>query len=70
MSDEHLTHGVRELLKLRHIPGLDVADVWAEEGVVHVRGAAHSDFAKRTCYECCRHVTGVRGVVDEVHLMG
>ncbi|MEX0700756.1 MAG: BON domain-containing protein [Planctomycetales bacterium] len=70
MSDEHLTHGIRELLKARHIPGLDIDEVRAERGVIHVRGEARSPFAKQTCYECCRHVTGVRGVVDEVRLVG
>lgn len=70
MSDEHLTHGVRELLRIRHIPDLDVADVWTELGVVHVCGDARTDFAKRTCYECCRHVTGVRAVIDEIRLVG
>lgn len=69
MNDDRLTTGVRELLKMRRIPGLEVDAVWAEQGIIHVRGAASSEFARRACHECCRRVTGVRGVISDVRLI-
>jgi osmotically-inducible protein OsmY len=68
VSDRNLERGIRELLKVRHIGGLTIWEVHAENGIATVRGRAESAYAKRACRECCRHVSGVRGVVDLVEL--
>jgi len=68
MSDRQIERGIREYLKARNIGGLTVWDIRAENGVASVRGRAESIFAKRACWECCRHVTGVRAVIDLVDL--
>jgi osmotically-inducible protein OsmY len=68
MSDRNLERGIVEYLKTRRIGGLTIWDVHAENGVATVRGRADSPFAKRVCWECCRHVSGVRWVVDLVEL--
>jgi osmotically-inducible protein OsmY len=68
MSDRVLERGIVELLKARHIGGLTIWEVHAQDGIATVRGRAESPFAKRVCRECCRHVTGVRGVIDLIEL--
>jgi osmotically-inducible protein OsmY len=68
MSDRKIERGIQEYLKARRIGGLIVWDVRAENGIATVRGRAESGFAKRACWECCRHVTGVRAVIDLVEL--
>jgi osmotically-inducible protein OsmY len=68
VSDRSLERGILELLKARHIGGLTIWEVHAHEGIATVRGRAESPFAKRACRECCRHVTGVRGVIDQIEL--
>jgi len=68
MCDRNLERGIVELLKARHIGGLTIWDVHAQDGIATIRGRAESPFAKRVCRECCRHVTGVRSVVDLIEL--
>ena len=68
MSDQNIERGIVEFLKSRHIDGLNIGAVHVERGVASVRGTAQTGFAKRVCWECCRRVTGVRGVVDLVEL--
>jgi osmotically-inducible protein OsmY len=68
MSDRKIERGIQEYLKARQIGGLIVWDIHAENGIATVRGRAESVFAKRVCWECCRHVTGVRAVIDLVEL--
>jgi hypothetical protein len=68
MSDRKIERGILEYLKRRRICGLTIWEVHAENGVATVRGRAFSKFAKRVCNECCRHVTGVRAVIDFVEL--
>jgi osmotically-inducible protein OsmY len=68
VSDRGLERGILEFLKARHIGGLTIWEVHAENGIATVRGRAESAYAKRVCRECCRHITGVRGVVDLVEL--
>jgi len=68
MSDRKIERGIQEYLKARQIGGLTVWDIQAENGIATVRGRAESVYAKRACWECCRHVTGVRAVIDLVEL--
>jgi osmotically-inducible protein OsmY len=68
MSDRQLERGIVEFLKTRRLDPVRPFHVEARDGVVTVRGAVATGFAKRACYECCRHVAGVRRVVDEVEV--
>jgi osmotically-inducible protein OsmY len=68
MSDQNIERGIVEILKRRHIAGLTVRDVRVDRGTATVCGLADTVYAKRTCWECCRRVTGVRTVVDLVEL--
>ncbi len=68
MSDERIERGILEFIKARHIPGLTLSEVHAEQGVATIRGWAATELAKHICWECCRRVTGVRAVVDLVQL--
>ena len=69
MSDERIQQGILEFVRARHIAGLTLTEVHADHGIATVRGKATTSFAKRVCWECCRRVTGVRGVVDLVELI-
>ena len=68
MSDQQLQRGIVELVKARRIPGLSAFDVEAHNGVVVIHGSVPSEFSRWACRECCRHVTGVRRVVDELRV--
>jgi osmotically-inducible protein OsmY len=68
MADQNIQRGILEYLKARRIQGLAIVHVQVERGVAIVRGTAATPFAKRVCWECCRRVTGVRWVVDQVEL--
>jgi osmotically-inducible protein OsmY len=68
VSDRNLERGILEFLKARNIGGLTIWGVHAQDGIATIRGRAQTAFAKRACSECCRRVTGVRGVIDLVEL--
>ncbi|MGE3315716.1 MAG: BON domain-containing protein [Planctomycetaceae bacterium] len=69
MSDSQVEHGIRELLKARRISGLQWFEVESRHGVATIRACVNSEFSHRTCYECCRHMPGVRYVVDRIEVM-
>ncbi len=68
MSDERIERGILEFVKARHIAGLTLSEVHADDGIATIRGWAATAFAKHMCWECCRRVTGVRAVVNLVQL--
>lgn len=68
MSDQSIERGILEFLKARHISGLSITEVHADHGIATVRRIAKTSFAKRVYWECCRRVSGVRTVVDQVEL--
>ena len=69
MTDNRITRGIQELLKQRRIDGLGPIKVETHCGIVWIRGRVTSEFARRACYECCRRVTGVRRVIDELQMV-
>ncbi len=68
MSDYQVEHGIRELLRARRISGLRWFEVESRQGIATIRAQVNSEFSHRTCYECCRHVPGVRYVVDHIEV--
>jgi osmotically-inducible protein OsmY len=64
MSDEHIEHGIREILKARHVIGLHRLSVHARNGIAELRGFVESAHMRSLCIECSRRVTGVRQVID------
>lgn len=69
MSDAQLKQGVTELVKARHIAGLQSLHVEANNGVVTLEGTVESPFAHWACCECARHVTGVLRVIDRLQIV-
>lgn len=69
MSDKQVEHGIRELLKARHINGLRWFEVESRHGIATIRAQVNSEFSHRTCYECARRVPGVRYVVDHIEVL-
>jgi osmotically-inducible protein OsmY len=70
MSDNQIQHGIVELLKARQIDGVWDFQVETHNGVAFIRGRVSSAYAKQACYECCRRVTGVVKVVDQLRMAG
>ena len=68
MSDHQLEHGISELLKARYIGGLRWFHVEARLGIATIRAQVTSAFARVACYECCRHMPGVRRVIDQIEI--
>lgn len=68
MTDTQIERGIWEFLKARHISGIHCFQVAVRHGVANIRGHAGSAFAKWACYECCRRVTGVVRVIDEIEV--
>lgn len=68
MSDLQLVHGIHEVIKARHIPGINWLHAEARDGIVYLRGQVNSRYTQWSVLECSRHVTGVRQVVNEVQV--
>jgi len=70
MSNQRLRRGILEYLKKRQLPSVLSVDVETEDGVATLRGVVTSPYARWACRECCRHVTGVIRVIDELQIEG
>ena len=66
VSDQELEHRVTSFLRGRGILGIEGLKVTARNGRVILGGRVYSQSAKWICYECCRHVTGVIDISDEL----
>lgn len=64
--DRHLAALVSAHLAARHRPTLRRLAVEVHDGEVTVRGRVGSFYEKQLTGDCCRHVPGVRRLIDEV----
>lgn len=64
--EEELQRRIKILWHSRGISGADGLEAIVSGSTVTVRGEVPSQHERWRCLECCRHVPGVRNVVDEL----
>ncbi|MCA9076940.1 MAG: BON domain-containing protein [Planctomycetaceae bacterium] len=69
-SGQALQTRVLRLLQARQSECLDNLDVCVSQGTVVMTGCVASRSLRRTIRECCCHVPGVRGTIDQLVVSG
>ena len=69
-SDRDLEHRVICFLETKHVPVFRHLEVRAQAGVVTLTGRVFTFYEKQLCTQCCRHVTGVRQLINAVEVIG
>ena len=69
-SDRELELRVICFLETKHVPGLQHIEARAQAGVVTLTGRVYTFYEKQLCNQCCRHVTGVRQLINAVEVIG
>jgi hypothetical protein len=70
LSDHELELRVIRFLEAKHVPALRSLEVRAQAGVVTLTGRVYTFYEKQLCNQCCRHVTGVRQLLNAVEVIG
>jgi len=69
-SDRALEDRVMRFLEAKHVPALRYLEVKAQAGIVTLTGRVYTFYEKQLCNQCCRRVSGVRQLVNEVDVVG
>lgn len=68
LDNTGLQQRVVGFLNNRGLPGADCLRVTVADGMVVIKGRLPSSQVRRLCLDCCRHVAGVVGVVDQTRI--
>ncbi len=69
MDDGDLCARVDQCIRMWRIDGTEGVVVRAGKGVVTLCGVVTSTVMKHRLHECCRHISGVREVVDRTGVL-
>ena len=70
VADDELEAQLRTMLAIRHLPSLNRISIRVVDATVFLAGTVMTYFERNVCEECCRQISGVASVCNDIQVGG